>query len=117
MSNITPFADIWLQARDKQGQLKAKRESLIKLIQARENRLTNLQTTIGNQINDMRLSIHSIEAELTELENTKDIACLDMLSVLQHDQSELDNPSVESVNDWVREFHPERFDNDGGNHE
>ena len=115
--NITPYADIWLQAKDKQTALHNKRKSLIKLIQARENRLANLQTTIGNEINDFRLKIHSVEAELTELENTKDVACLDMLSVLQHDQSELDNPSVESVNDWVREFHPERFDNDGVNHE
>ena len=81
--NITPYADIWLQAKDQQTELHNKRKSLIKLIQARENRLTNLQTTIGNQINDMRLSIHSLDAELTELENTKDVACLDMLSALE----------------------------------
>ncbi len=81
--NIKPFAELWLEAKDQQAALKAKRESLIKLIQSRENRLANLETTIGNQINDMRLSIHSIDAGLNDLENEKDVACLDMLATLE----------------------------------
>ncbi len=78
--------DKWLKAKDQQTTLKAKRESLIKLIQSRENRIANLQTTIGNQINDMRLSIHSIDAGLNDLDNQKDVACLDMLAVLGGDK-------------------------------
>ena len=83
MADITKYADAWLQSKDQQTTLKAKRKSLIKLIQSRENRLANLETTIGNQINDMRLSIHSIDAGLNDLENEKDVACLDMLATLE----------------------------------
>jgi len=86
MSDITPFADIWLEAKEKQKALYQKRERLIKQIKARQNRLASLQTTIENQINDMRLAVHSVDAELFHVQNTKDVACLDMLERLGGEQ-------------------------------
>ncbi len=81
--NIKPFAELWLQAKDKQATIKARRESLIKLIQSRETRLTNLQTTIQADIDKYQLSITKLDAELHLLETTKDIACMDMLATLE----------------------------------
>ncbi len=86
MSNITPYAGIWLEAKAKQKALYQKRKRLISQIKARESRLTSLQTTIENQINDMRLVVHSIDAELFHVQNTKDVACLDMLERLGGEQ-------------------------------
>ena len=77
------FSDKWLSAKAKQSELQNKRKSLLKLIQARQNRLFNLQTLIENEINDFRLRIYSVDEALEDLENTKDQCCQKMLSVLE----------------------------------